>query len=83
MVQRPLYLVVTQIDVLEGDGRHLDERRLEDELGVPVLGVSARRADCRERVLALLATRAPASPRSGLDPAALALEVAPARETQG
>ncbi len=79
----PLYLVVTQVDALEGDGRRLDAKRLEDELGVAVLGVSARRPDCRERVLAMLATREPGAPRADFDPAALALEVCPARGEPG
>lgn len=79
----PIYLLVTQVDTLEADGRSIDPRRLEDELGVPVLAVSARRQDCRERVLAMLATREPATARADFDPAALALEAAPARKRPG
>ena len=50
----PLLVVITQRDVLEGLGRTLDAARLERELGVPVLAVSARDADVRARTLAAI-----------------------------
>ncbi len=70
----PLYVLVTQMDVLEADGQTLDVGRLEAELGVPVLTVSARRADSSARVLALFATREAAVGRADFEPAAIARE---------
>ena len=71
----PLLVVITQRDVLEGLGRTLDAARLERELGVPVLAVSARDADVRVRVLAALerlGVRAPNRSAKPFDPEVLA-----------
>jgi len=75
----PLCVLVTQADLLAADGKILDEKRLEDELGVPLALVSAREKDCRERALALLATREPRPAKSDFDPATLAREVTTTR----
>ena len=74
----PLLVVITQRDVLDGLGRTLDAPRLERELGVPVLAVSARDADVRARVLAAierLGTRATDARAKPFDADALARTV--------
>lgn len=70
----PLYVLVTQSDVVEQDGKVLDARRLEDELGVPVALVSARKKDTKDRVLAMFATRDALPCRGDFDPTHLAKE---------
>jgi ferrous iron transport protein B len=70
----PLYVVVTQSDMIARDGRKLDPRLLEDELGVPVALVSARQKKTRDLVLSMLATRQPEPCRGDFDPARLAKE---------
>ncbi len=77
----PLYLLVTQSDVVARDGKKLDARRLEDELGVPVAFVSARQKDTKERALAMFATREALPCRADFDPAGLAREVLSDAET--
>ncbi len=72
----PLVVLVTQRDVLEKAGKKVDERALREALGVPVLIVSARDADVRERVAAAIRDAAttgfaPAEPRD-IDAASLA-----------
>lgn len=52
----PLLVIVTQEDVLRGEGRVLDPAVLEDALGVPVVAVSARDAATRARVLDAMAS---------------------------
>ncbi len=47
----PLLLVLTQFDVLRGEGRDLDVALLERELDAPVLAVSSRDPKTRDRVL--------------------------------
>jgi hypothetical protein len=55
----PLYVLVTQSDVLTSDGKRVDEKRLEDELGVPVALVSAReKTEQRQDLVALRHARA-------------------------
>ncbi len=76
----PMILVATQRDVLESEGRELDAARLERELGVPVLSVSAREQATRDLVRAAIqrclseGLRRP-SPVPALDPDALARQV--------
>lgn len=77
----PLYLLVTQSDLLEKDGKKIDEKRLGDELGVPTALVSARDASCRDKVLSLLATREPGRAEKEFDPASLAREVTTEKKT--
>ena len=71
----PLYLLVTQSDLLASDGKKIDEARLEEELGVPLALVSARDKGSRERVSALLSTREARPANKDFDPATLAREV--------
>lgn len=71
----PLYVLVTQSDVLASDGKRVDEKRLEDELGVPVALVSAREKPSKDKILSLFATREPRPCRADFDPARLAAEV--------
>ena len=71
----PLYVLVTQSDVLASDGKRIDEKRLEDELGVPVALVSAREKSSKSKTLSLFATRDPRPCRRDFDPAGLASEV--------
>lgn len=71
----PLYVLVTQSDVLTSDGKRVDEKRLEDELGVPVALVSAREKPSKDKILSLFATREPRPCRADFDPARLAAEV--------
>lgn len=70
----PLYVLITQLDLVEKDGLSLDVARLEQELGVPVLGVSARRPDSRAKALALFATREPGRCRDDFHAVSLAKE---------
>lgn len=70
----PLYVLITQLDLVEKDGLLLDIARLEQELGVPVLGVSARRPESRGKALALFATREPGLCRDDFHPVTLAKE---------
>ena len=60
----PLALVVTQLDVLEREGRVIDTAALEAALGVPVLAVSARDPATRPRLLDFLARSAARGARS-------------------
>jgi ferrous iron transport protein B len=74
-----LLVVATQRDVLEREGRSLDEGALAKTLGVPVLSVSARDPAVRSLVLTALAKHLAAAPRvpseAPWDPDALAKEV--------
>ena len=84
-------LIVTQRDILEREGRSIDERALSRALGVPVIAVSALDGDARPRLLAFLATAAatplppaPASPpHAPLDPEAVAASVIRDRDDAG
>jgi ferrous iron transport protein B len=59
-----LLVVVTQKDVLEGEGRTLDAAALTASIGVPVLAVSARDPTSQKQVLDAVAARlADSSPR--------------------
>lgn len=72
----PLAIVITQRDVLEGQGRTIDVEALERATGVPVALVSARDADAKRVVLAL-ASRALSHvrPLQAFDPETLAESV--------
>ncbi len=48
----PVIVIVTQRDALAASGGELDADALSKELGVPVIAVSARDSDVRQRVLA-------------------------------
>lgn len=72
-LERPLLVLATQKDLLDQD---IDPMALERELGVPVILVSARAADVRERVLAAIAAH-PGTPSRAvpLSPSNLARSV--------
>ncbi len=53
----PLLMVITQMDVLEGEGRTLDVPKLQERIGLPVVAVSARRPESRDAVLRAVAAR--------------------------
>ncbi len=71
----PMLLVVTQMDLLEADGRSLDPGRLEALLGVPVIALSTRRPDARALLLGALDSRTPTICRPDIVPEAVAREV--------
>lgn len=81
LVARPgrLVVVVSQLDVIEAEGRRLDRERLAATLGVSVLAVSARDPGTRDAVLAAIDTALakPEEPREPAtwDPDRLAAEV--------
>jgi ferrous iron transport protein B len=71
----PILVVVTQRDVLEGQGRTLDVALLSEAIGTPVVFVSGRNPAARDTVLgaahsALLLP--PTAPKAGWDPAVVA-----------
>jgi ferrous iron transport protein B len=53
----PLLVVVTQKDILEGEGRTLDAAGLSASIGLPLLAVSARDPGARKLVLDAVAAR--------------------------
>jgi ferrous iron transport protein B len=75
----PLIVALTHKDVLAFEGREVDVARLENELGVPVVLVSARDPDAKAVLLAAvddrLRARAAASPETSFDPTTVARAV--------
>ncbi len=71
-------VVVSQRDVLEAQGRVLDDDALAAAIGAPVVHVSARAKDARAKVLAAvdaLLKAGPAEPAKAFDPEAVAERV--------
>jgi ferrous iron transport protein B len=75
----PLLVALTHKDILAAEGRAIDVARLSEEIGAPVVLVSARDPDAKATLLAAvddhLRDRAPSSPRGSFDPAELARQV--------
>lgn len=76
-------VLVTQRDVLERSGGALDASVLEQELGVPVIAVSARDSDVRARVLEAVSTAQGSSATRAIDPRELAARAITRKRREG
>jgi ferrous iron transport protein B len=57
LAKLPVVVIASQRDVLEAEGRTLDDEALATAIGAPVVYVSARAKDARPKVLAAIAAR--------------------------